>query len=84
MKKCSFIQIDTRWRIVISAYLITTFGCWTIFAMIWYLISYAHNDLRFDANTGVPLHEGTMTCVEGATSFAGFFLLSFEIQVKPC
>lgn len=81
-KKCSFIQIDTRWRIVISAYLIITFGCWTIFAMIWYLISYAHNDLSFDAYTGISLHEGDMTCVEGATSFVGFFLLSFEIQVR--
>lgn len=73
-------QIDTRWRNVISAYLITTFGCWIIFALMWMLIAYAHKDLEFD-ETGASLHEGEMTCVEGATTFIGFFLLSFELQV---
>lgn len=74
--------------------------------MFWYLISYAHNDLKFDSDTGASLHEGSsdikifrywkdsmyfnefqihfegsMTCVEGAETFMGFFLLSFEMQV---
>ncbi|XP_031618737.1 ATP-sensitive inward rectifier potassium channel 11-like [Contarinia nasturtii] len=72
--------IETRWRIVISAYLFIAFGCWIIFAMAWYLISYAHNDLEFDVESGNPLHEGDMPCVEGATNYVEFFLLSFEIQ----
>ncbi|XP_055295129.1 ATP-sensitive inward rectifier potassium channel 8-like [Sitodiplosis mosellana] len=72
--------IDTRWRNVMSAYLITTFGCWTVFAMMWYLISYAHNDLTYNRESGKSLHEGEMTCVAGARSLAEFFLLSFEIQ----
>lgn len=49
--------------------------------MIWYLISYAHNDLYYDSASGFSLHEGSMTCVQGATNFVEFFLLSFEIQV---
>lgn len=77
-----YLKIDTRWRNVISGYLIATFGCWTVFGMFWYLISYAHNDLTFDAETGLPLHEGSMTCVRGATTLTAFFLFSFEIQVQ--
>lgn len=53
-----------------------------MFALLWYLISYSHNDLAIDTETGASLHEGEMTCVEGAETFTGFFLLSFELQVK--
>lgn len=49
---------------------------------MWYLISYAHNDLNYDSVNGISLHEGEMTCVAGAKNFAEFFLLSFEIQVN--
>lgn len=49
--------------------------------MIWFLISHAHNDLAIDRETGKSLHEGEMKCVEGASSFTEFFLLSFELQV---
>lgn len=75
-------KIHARWRFVISVYLIVLFGSWTLFAMIWYLISYAHNDLAIDHETGKSLHEGEMKCVEGASSFTEFFLLSFELQVR--
>lgn len=64
-----------------SVYLIVLFGSWTLFALIWYLISYAHNDLVIDRETGKSLHEGEMKCVEGASNFVEFFLLSFELQV---
>lgn len=57
------------------------FGSWTLFAVIWYVISYAHNDLAIDRDTGKSLHDGEMKCVEGASSFIEFFLLSFELQV---
>lgn len=62
-------------------YLIVLFGLWILFAMIWFLISHAHNDLAIDRETGKSLHEGEMKCVEGASSFTEFFLLSFELQV---
>lgn len=79
-----FSKIDARWRFVISAFLVMTFGCWTFFAMLWYLIAYAHNDLTFDSETGLPLHDGQMTCIRGVESATAFFLYSFEIQVKHC
>lgn len=75
-------KINTRWRFVIAAFLVTTFGCWTFFAMIWYLIAYAHNDLTLDSATGLPLHDGARTCIRGVETLTGFFLYSFEIQVK--
>lgn len=53
-----------------------------MFAILWYLISYSHNDFVIDTETGASLHEGEMTCVEGADTFTGFFLLSFELQVN--
>lgn len=58
-----------------------TFGCWAFFGMLWYLIAYAHNDLTMDSETGLPLHDGKMTCIRGVQSLTAFFLYSFEIQV---
>lgn len=67
---------------MIIAFLIVTFGCWTFFAMFWYLIAYNHNDLTIDIETGQPLHDGKMTCIRGVQSLTAFFLYSFEIQVN--
>ncbi|XP_031619158.1 ATP-sensitive inward rectifier potassium channel 8-like [Contarinia nasturtii] len=72
--------IEMRWRIVICAHLIASFGCWSVFAVFWYIISYAHNDLNFDSQSGVSLHEGDMPCLRGLTSLTDYFLYSFEIQ----
>ncbi|XP_055295130.1 ATP-sensitive inward rectifier potassium channel 8-like [Sitodiplosis mosellana] len=72
--------IETRWRIVIVAFLIADFGCWTFFAVLWYLISYSHDDLTYDDITGMSLHEGEMTCIRGVKSLTDYFLYSFEIQ----
>lgn len=58
-----------------------TFGCWIVFALLWCLISYAHNDFVIDSETGAILHDGKMTCVEGAYTWTGYFLYSFEMQV---
>lgn len=57
-----------------------TFGCWTVFAGLWYLICFSHGDLNFDEN-GMRLNEGKMPCVEGVVTLTGFFLMSFEVQV---
>ena len=50
------------------------------FAVLWYLIAHAHGDLSYDAN-GNRLSDGPVPCVEGTTSFIGFFLLSVDTQV---
>lgn len=74
-------QIETQWRFVIVAFLVADFGCWIFFAVLWYLISYSHNDFNYNSVTGMPLHEGSMTCLRGVTSLTDYFLYSFEIQV---
>lgn len=58
------------------------FACWISFAVLWYLIAYAHGDLTVDTKTGERLSDGPVPCVEGATTFAGFLLLSIETQVS--
>lgn len=55
--------------------------CWLVFAILWYLISYAHGDLMIDDASGKLMNEGSMPCVTGATTFGGFLLFSFELQV---
>lgn len=47
-----------RWRIVVCAFLSMTFGCWIVFAFLWSLVAYAHNDFVIDNETGAILHDG--------------------------
>lgn len=82
---CSFffysIQIEEQWRYVITVFALSFFICWIFFAALWYLIAHSHGDLTIDAKTGERLSEGPVPCVEGATTFVGFLLLSIETQV---
>ncbi|ETN66688.1 inward rectifier potassium channel [Anopheles darlingi] len=55
---------------------------WIFFAILWFLIAYAHGDLNHDPSTGERLGDGTKPCVEGTTSFTGFLLFSVETQVS--
>lgn len=71
--------MEKKWNHVLTLFLLMTFGCWIVFAGLWYLICYSHGDLNIDP-TGMRLMEGVMPCVEGVTTFTGFFLMSFEVQ----
>lgn len=53
-----------------------------MFAILFYIIGWAHGDLEFDEETGQRLGEGREECVRGAVNLAGFFLLSVESQVS--
>ena len=53
-----------------------------MFALLFYIIGWAHGDLEFDPETGQRLGEGSEECIRGAINFAGFFLLSVESQVS--
>lgn len=75
-------QIDERWRYVLTLFVLSFFVCWFLFAWLWQLVSYAHGDLTIDPATGLRLSHGSLTCVKGATNFAGFLLLSLETQVR--
>lgn len=76
------IQVEEQWRFVITVFALSFFVCWIFFAGLWYLIAYAHGDLTVDEKTGERLSDGPVSCVEGATTFAGFLLLSIETQVS--
>lgn len=57
-------------------------GTWFGFAVLWYLIGYAHGDFSLDPATGLPLTEGPRTCLEGVNTFIGCILMSIETQVS--
>uniref|UniRef100_A0A336MVW0 CSON008155 protein n=1 Tax=Culicoides sonorensis TaxID=179676 RepID=A0A336MVW0_CULSO len=55
---------------------------WTFFAMLWYLIAWAHNDLEFDELSGERLNDGKAPCLTGGDTIHGVFMLSMESQVS--
>ncbi|XP_021701200.1 ATP-sensitive inward rectifier potassium channel 11 isoform X2 [Aedes aegypti] len=74
--------VEEQWRYTLTAFMLSFFSSWILFAILWYLVAYAHGDLIFDPETGERLGDGAMPCVEGATTFAGFLLFSIETQVS--
>lgn len=75
-------QIEAQWRWVLAAYVFGYFGSWTVFALLYYVVGWAHGDLEFDPETGQRLGEGAEECIRGAINFSGFFLMSVESQVS--
>ncbi|XP_055543227.1 ATP-sensitive inward rectifier potassium channel 11-like isoform X2 [Wyeomyia smithii] len=74
--------VEEQWRYTLTVFALSFFCSWILFAILWYLIAYAHGDLDFDPETGERLGDGALPCVEGATSFAAFLLFSIETQVS--
>ncbi|XP_061780971.1 potassium inwardly rectifying channel subfamily J member 11, like isoform X1 [Nerophis lumbriciformis] len=72
-------MVDLKWQ---HSFLIFTsvFLCsWMLFAMVWWLLAFAHGDLQH------PLHpDGELApvpCVTAINSFTSAFLFSIEVQV---
>ncbi|XP_061898632.1 potassium inwardly rectifying channel subfamily J member 11, like isoform X2 [Entelurus aequoreus] len=72
-------MVDLKWQ---HSFLIFTsvFLCsWMLFAMVWWLLAFAHGDLQH------PLHpDGELVpvpCVTAINSFTSAFLFSIEVQV---
>lgn len=74
--------MEEQWRYTLTAFTLSFFCSWILFAILWYLVAYAHGDLNFDPETGERLGDGAQPCVDGATTFAGFLLFSIETQVS--
>lgn len=71
-------MVDLKWQ---HSFLIFTsaFLCsWMLFAMIWWLLAFAHGDLEPRDPTGDP---GPVPCVTAIHSFTSAFLFSIEVQV---
>ncbi|XP_058451523.1 ATP-sensitive inward rectifier potassium channel 11-like [Malaya genurostris] len=74
--------VEEQWRYTLTVFVLSFVCSWILFAILWYLVAYAHGDLNFDPETGDRLGEGTLPCVEGATTFVAFLLFSIETQVS--
>lgn len=73
-------MVDLKWQ---HSFLIFTsaFLCsWMLFAMIWWLLAFAHGDLEPRDPNGEP---GPVPCVTAIHSFTSAFLFSIEVQVGP-
>ncbi|XP_034391727.1 potassium inwardly rectifying channel subfamily J member 11, like isoform X2 [Cyclopterus lumpus] len=71
-------MVDLKWQ---HSFLIFTsaFLCsWMLFAMIWWLLAFAHGDLEPRDLAGGP---GPVPCVTAIRSFTSAFLFSIEVQV---
>ncbi|XP_039452748.1 ATP-sensitive inward rectifier potassium channel 8-like [Culex pipiens pallens] len=74
--------VEVQWRYTLAAFVLSFAVSWFFFAILWYLVAYAHGDLNFDPETGKRMGDGDQPCVAGATTFMEFLLFSIESQVS--
>lgn len=67
-------MIGATWQWTILSFAASFFSSWLLFAIIWYLVAYAHGDLVED------IEEGHSFCVENIKDFTSCFLFSIETQ----
>ncbi|XP_067902971.1 ATP-sensitive inward rectifier potassium channel 11 isoform X2 [Heterodontus francisci] len=66
--------VDMKWRHTLLIFTMSFLCSWLLFAMIWWLIAFAHGDLHRPEAPFVP-------CVTSLRSFTSAFLFSIEVQV---
>ncbi|XP_069754504.1 ATP-sensitive inward rectifier potassium channel 11-like [Narcine bancroftii] len=66
--------VDLKWRHTLLIFTMSFLCSWLLFAMIWWLIAFAHGDLNRAAPPAVP-------CITSLHSFTSAFLFSIEVQV---
>lgn len=67
-------MVDIQWRWNLLVFAMGFFGSWIAFALLWYLIAYAHGDLEHEGD------EEWKPCVMNVHSFVQAFLFSVESQ----
>ncbi|XP_055376730.1 G protein-activated inward rectifier potassium channel 3-like, partial [Condylostylus longicornis] len=81
--------VDAQWRWTLLIFALSFIMSWAIFAIIWWLIAYAHGDIEYmrieDAalkgDTDKLIENETFTvCVKEVRSFKSAFLFSVETQ----
>lgn len=73
--------MEEKWRTTLFMFITTYFVSWTLFAILYYIIALIHGDLTFD-EAGNRLGKGERPCINDATNFYGFILMSVETQVS--
>ncbi|XP_055519061.1 ATP-sensitive inward rectifier potassium channel 11-like [Leucoraja erinacea] len=66
--------VDLKWPYTLVIFTMSFLCSWMVFAMLWWLIAFAHGDL--DAG-----RVGAVPCITSITSFTSAFLFSIEVQV---
>ncbi|XP_072418365.1 ATP-sensitive inward rectifier potassium channel 8-like [Chiloscyllium punctatum] len=68
--------VDLKWRYTLFIFTMSFLCSWLLFAMMWWLLAFAHGDLdpRRPSTASEP-------CVTKVRSFSSAFLFSIEVQV---
>ncbi|KAL1494454.1 hypothetical protein ABEB36_010052 [Hypothenemus hampei] len=72
--------LDCQWRFTLGFLALEFFGCWLIFALIWWLIAFVHGDLHDDHLPGRQEETGWTPCILNIHGFHSAFLYSLETQ----
>lgn len=73
-------MVDLKWQHSLLIFTSAFLCSWMLFAMIWWLLAFAHGDLEPRDPDGEP---GPIPCVTAIHSFTSAFLFSIEVQVRP-
>ncbi|CAL8288499.1 unnamed protein product [Boreogadus saida] len=68
--------VETRWRLMLLLFSLAYVLSWLLFALLYWLIGYAHGDLAPPPDGG----DGGGPCVANVRSFTAAFLFSVETQ----
>ncbi|XP_056243455.1 potassium inwardly rectifying channel subfamily J member 11, like [Seriola aureovittata] len=71
-------MVDLKWQHSLLIFTSAFLCSWMLFAMIWWLMAFAHGDLEPRDPEGEP---GPVPCVTAIHSFTSAFLFSIEVQV---
>lgn len=72
-------MVDLKWQHSLLIFTSAFLCSWMLFAMIWWLLAFAHGDLEPRDPNGGP---GPIPCVTAIHSFTSAFLFSIEVQVS--
>ncbi|XP_038138096.1 potassium inwardly rectifying channel subfamily J member 11, like [Cyprinodon tularosa] len=71
-------MVDLKWQHSLLIFTSAFLCSWMLFAMVWWLLAFAHGDLEpRDPDSG----PGPVPCVTAIHSFTSAFLFSIEVQV---
>ncbi|XP_074086280.1 ATP-sensitive inward rectifier potassium channel 11 [Macrotis lagotis] len=76
--------VDLKWPHTLLIFTMSFLCSWLLFAMVWWLIAFAHGDLDQSVRTQSgpqPEDRDFIPCVTKIDSFASAFLFSIEVQV---
>ncbi|XP_061697155.1 potassium inwardly rectifying channel subfamily J member 11, like [Syngnathoides biaculeatus] len=67
-------MVDLKWQHSLLIFTSAFLCSWMLFAMVWWLLAFAHGDLE-------PRRRADVPCVTAINSFTSAFLFSIEVQV---